>query len=285
MQEILLNDLTTLSNKIGIYEIIINKKSYIGSSINLKNRLREHLLDLKQNNHNNKKLQNAYNKYQSLTIFILEECLAENLINREEHWYNLKGYYNLQNPKKNKNSQCRVVYKYSLDGKYLCKYNSSAEAARRNNIASSAGISAACYKKTYFASGFLWTYDEEIPFRNNKAFKPVYMFSQDENFIRKFPSSADIARELNCSISVVKQAIKKRCLCKGFLFSYDDKSPILSNNRKNKKCFLKNIDNDSIIKEYSSSKEASIDLKVKITSIYDYLYRKTKINSKYYITY
>lgn len=48
-----------------IYKITntINNKCYIGSSINVTERLRTHLYKLNNNNHTNQHLQNAYNKY------------------------------------------------------------------------------------------------------------------------------------------------------------------------------------------------------------------------------
>ena len=49
----------------GIYciENIVNKKKYIGQSIDLENRKYEHFWMLKGNNHDNRHLQNSYNKY------------------------------------------------------------------------------------------------------------------------------------------------------------------------------------------------------------------------------
>lgn len=46
-----------------IYKIKINKRYYIGSTSNLKNRIRLHLLELNKNNHRNSILQKSYNKY------------------------------------------------------------------------------------------------------------------------------------------------------------------------------------------------------------------------------
>ena len=50
---------------VGIYCIRnkINNKYYIGQSIDIKNRWKEHKYNLRHNKHVNNKLQNAWNKY------------------------------------------------------------------------------------------------------------------------------------------------------------------------------------------------------------------------------
>jgi group I intron endonuclease len=61
----------------GVYQIYnpINNKRYIGSSINVERRLKEHLRNLKKNTHCNIYLQSAYNKYKEVLQFqFLEEC-------------------------------------------------------------------------------------------------------------------------------------------------------------------------------------------------------------------
>lgn len=62
-------------DRIGIYQIKINKKIYVGSTVrSFKIRLRQHLNYLRNNNHPNKKLQNSFNKYgeNNLEFTILE---------------------------------------------------------------------------------------------------------------------------------------------------------------------------------------------------------------------
>lgn len=61
-----------LKNKSGIYKLIINKKIYIGSAINLKLRLRQHYNDLLANRHRNIHLQRAYNLYNKIDFDIIE---------------------------------------------------------------------------------------------------------------------------------------------------------------------------------------------------------------------
>lgn len=76
----------------GIYKIIntANKKIYIGSSINIEHRWYQHKYYLKNNIHNNKHLQRAWNKYgEDVFIFkIIEECREDELLLKEQYWIN-----------------------------------------------------------------------------------------------------------------------------------------------------------------------------------------------------
>jgi len=293
--ELKLENVSHLVNKCGIYELIINKKSYIGSSINLRDRLREHLNDLNGNNHSNKKLLKAFNKYKKVYFGIIEFCNLDILIDREEYWYSVKGYYNLQNPKRTINNQCKKVYKFSINQEYLNEYLSAAEAARLNNISSSTGISNACKNKTYYASGFLWSYEKETPFRNNKAFIPVYMFKPDGEFVKKFPSSYEAARYLIKMLNLpfeteiiganIQQSIKKGCLCRGFLFSKTEKCPKLNKVVMKRPCYLRNRASNEIIKDFKNIEEASLYLKKTMKMTYSLIYKKTKIDKINILTY
>jgi len=72
---------------IGIYCIknIVNDKVYIGSSVDIEKRKREHFNDLLKNNHGNIHLQRSYNKYgiEFFEFSILEECKKKSLLERE----------------------------------------------------------------------------------------------------------------------------------------------------------------------------------------------------------
>lgn len=86
-------------SKSGIYKIknIINNKVYIGSTNNLTKRLREHKSSLKNGNHYNYHLQNAYELYkiENFEFSILEECNSEFLLERENYYIN---FYNSKDP-------------------------------------------------------------------------------------------------------------------------------------------------------------------------------------------
>lgn len=82
----------------GIYIISYNNKNYVGSSSNLKKRIREHFNCLKRNAHPNSRLQRAYNKYgvDMFSYKIVATCPSEYLIKLEQ-WFidNTKNTVNL----------------------------------------------------------------------------------------------------------------------------------------------------------------------------------------------
>lgn len=82
---------------IGIYKITCmgNGKVYVGQSIRIKQRWKEHQSDLKNNKHYNHYLQNAYNKYgkNSFKYEILEQCPKTKLNEREEFYIKLLDSY------------------------------------------------------------------------------------------------------------------------------------------------------------------------------------------------
>lgn len=84
----------------GVYKIknLINGKYYIGSSINVLNRLTTHFRELRANNHVNSKLQRSYNKYGegNFIIEIIEICTVNDLLMREQFYLDsLKPELNL----------------------------------------------------------------------------------------------------------------------------------------------------------------------------------------------
>ena len=82
---------------VGVYEIInkSNNKTYVGSSVNIGLRWREHKRALDASIHHSSHLQRAWKAYgEELFIFrILEECPKEIVLEREQHWINLRRSY------------------------------------------------------------------------------------------------------------------------------------------------------------------------------------------------
>lgn len=75
----------------GIYKIenTISGKCYIGSSVNLRDRWREHRLKLRTHRHRSKHMQAAWDFYgEDAFIFVILEIVADahDLLTREQHW-------------------------------------------------------------------------------------------------------------------------------------------------------------------------------------------------------
>jgi len=85
----------------GIYKIAskCNNRLYIGSSDDIKRRWNMHKSALKKNKHHSIILQNHYNKYgkEDMILVIIEPCLPEFLIIREQYYINkLNPYFNIR---------------------------------------------------------------------------------------------------------------------------------------------------------------------------------------------
>ena len=90
---------------IGIYKIInkINNKVYIGQSIDIDRRLKDHISGLNGNYGHNPHFQNAWNKYgeKNFEFEIVEEVEDTNLLDEREIYYISK--YDSNNPDKGYN--------------------------------------------------------------------------------------------------------------------------------------------------------------------------------------
>ena len=100
-------------NKSGIYKISFNELSYIGSSVNLYERLAHHISDLRKNKHHSKLMQNYFNKYgeTQFKIEILEYCERDvSLLRTKEESY-------IKNNHCKFNSTLPVTYEHSKEMK------------------------------------------------------------------------------------------------------------------------------------------------------------------------
>ena len=84
----------------GVYQIYntVNGKRYIGSSIHIEQRFKEHLRNLRANKHVNAHLQSAWNKYgeHSFLFNILEYCNIDELDDIERYYINIWNLTNSQ---------------------------------------------------------------------------------------------------------------------------------------------------------------------------------------------
>ena len=172
---------------IGVYKIEnkINKKVYIGQSIDINTRWYDHKRELNRNRHCNKHLQNSWNKYgeNNFDFIIIEECTIEKIDEREIYWishynatndiygYNitaggqgLHGYFwtkeqreylsSRQNPK--------AVLQFNLNGKLIERWRSGSYAANETGIPVSGIMN--CLRDDgdqYQTHGYLWIYEDK----------------------------------------------------------------------------------------------------------------------------
>jgi hypothetical protein len=126
-----------------IYKITINNKIYIGSTVNLYFRIKEHLYSLNKNIHGNKYLQRAYNKYQDFNVDIIRTLpnvvTVKNIKIYEKHYIDLlKPHYNIsldpvspsEEDRKRISDKIKLAYKegrlinpWSLNGMYIDIYD------------------------------------------------------------------------------------------------------------------------------------------------------------------
>lgn len=96
----------------GIYAIVTDDgRTYVGSSVNINNRLKTHIINLTNNLHVNKSLQNSWNK--NVYFALIEECDEINLLSRENYYIN--NICKLHNVGKINNSYTEDIYKVGYD--------------------------------------------------------------------------------------------------------------------------------------------------------------------------
>lgn len=91
---------------IGIYAIVNkhNRKVYVGQSVNIQKRFKQHMDALERSSHHSKKLQKDYDELGigNFTFEIIELCTKEQLDEKEKDWMtkfdSIRNGYNVQDP-------------------------------------------------------------------------------------------------------------------------------------------------------------------------------------------
>lgn len=199
---------------IGIYRIIINGKSYVGSSFNIEIRLRQHKSDLSCNRHCNPYLQAAYNKYKTFSTEILEtfDNISDAELRKIEKDWKIKiGEYNIQDPETH--FGIKEIYQFDLKGNFIKKYNSIYLAAKELDISVSNIRHAAeeNEKLTRTAGGYFWRYTQTIDFEPDRRNTKIYLYDIEGNFIKEYDSYRECAEDLKMPQKDFVQAISNIC--------------------------------------------------------------------------
>ena len=219
--------------KCGIYKIqnIENNKIYIGQSVDIAQRWREHRSDV-LTNRDNSVLHLAMKKYgeHNFSFEIIEECLKEKLDEREIYWIE---YYNSMIPNGYNQTSGgysgqgelfrKPVLQYDLKGNFIQEFESASEAARQINVFKS-NLTAACRGETNQCGGFQWKYkdsDKKIGIVPEKGGKIVYQYDKQMNLIALFISAMDAEKKTGIKAGNIRQCCSGRSkTAGGFVWRY-----------------------------------------------------------------
>lgn len=230
-----------LQKKSGVYLIEYGLHRYVGSSINLYLRYKQHLNSLKRNEHYNSFLQNIYNvNSDKMTFLVIEFC--ENYIEREAFYIeyykcdinverdpvtrkkseSTKQKLKMANTNKRlgKDNHASVkVYQYTLEGTYVNEYDTIREAALAIN-GNATSIGDAAKGDTKSAGGYQWRREKlnKIPCISKRQRKPysikkISIFDGESYCI--VSSVKEAALLLNATEGAVRKAITHGFKCKG----------------------------------------------------------------------
>lgn len=237
----------------GIYCIIniVNNKRYIGSSKNIRLRIWDHRSTLRHKCHDNRYLQNAWNKYgeDNFDYYIIELCNEDILLEREQIYLDtMKPEYNI-NP-------------------ITTKPPVTEETRRKQSLT----------RKRKMATG-------EIPITHNI---PIHKYDLGGNYIESFISISRALVKHNMHFNQISMCIKGNYKqAGGFMWStikVDSMSPYKKNTEKpTRKEVI--VCNDSEYYEFKNAKECSLYFNVHIGTVRGAIIYKRKFLNKYMIKY
>lgn len=259
----------------GIYKITnkLNNKSYVGQSIDIFHRWKEHSMP-----YDNTKIHIAIKEQgiQNFIFEILEICSQDQLDEREIYWINQIDSYNEgynmttggQSSYSEKVSPYRKqVNQYDLDGNFLQSYPSLKIAIETTGIWQ---IGECCREKRKTAGGYQWRYEEKHPSSENLGKcdapgtkeKPVVCYSKNKEKIGEFKSIREAAKNTNTNpITITRSCQNKRRAENGTYWFYKDEDIDFAKTKipkgGQKKIVLQFSLDGTFIEEYESASAAA----------------------------
>lgn len=220
----------------GIYKITnkLNNKAYIGQSIHIEERWKEHIWGK-----GNQPLHIDIAKYgiENFNFEIIELCSKDQLLEKEKYWIKYfntyPNGYNLNDGGDNHafaiTKTKKDIYCYDLEGNFLQKYDSLSEAERITGIANSNISRAAKNKGKTLNYQWRYEYQEKIlPYKRQNTNvkhtgKLINQYDLNMNYIATFISAGQ-AEELtgvhHSGINMVCN--KKRKTAGGFIWRFKE---------------------------------------------------------------
>ncbi len=199
----------------------ITKKYYIGSTINLKNRIFKHLYELKNDKHHSNKLQRSFNKYGQLSFIIKilsfdkkDEYDYIKFYNSFENGYNMTDHCYTTNEfklteeqiKKAIENKKKKIVALDINGNYIKTFNSLTEAAKEFNVTTS-NLSKCLKGKIRHLKNMLWVY---LDFYDPDIKYSIRKFKRTEEHNRKISNGLKNKKKTKEHIEKIakKQGIK-----------------------------------------------------------------------------
>jgi len=270
---------------IGIYIIInlVNDKVYVGSSQDVKQRIRLHRSQLKKNIHGNSHLQNSYNKYgkDSFKFEIIEETTIADLEIREQFFI-----YKLKSNNRDCGYNKRVVagtnrgVKWSEESKK--KLSKSKKGITMHPNTRAALIKANTGSKKVITKEWRNILLQNISKANLSNRKGVDQYDLEGNFIQSFESS----KEASIATGVAANSIglvcrKQRNKAGNYYWCFKGESFQKRLRKNTHKYKLLDI-NKICIQIFDSKQELASFLEIAVSSVQHYSWSKKVYNNKYY---
>ncbi|MGX8835327.1 NUMOD1 domain-containing DNA-binding protein [Amedibacillus sp. YH-ame6] len=291
-----------MKDEIVIYliENKINRKRYIGQTVNYSERMKQHIYG--RNNGRNSMVDRAIKKYGVNNFEFRIIAVSTNQIDADEkerlyiEKYNSlkpKGYNILRGGRSQQGAwNTRKVYMYSLNGKYIRQFDSSKQVERwSNSFYLREGVRDCCNGKVKRCKDKIFSFeklDTVEPYCKPKSckMKPVFQFSLDGKMIAVYKSVTDasvVTETSRTSILGCLSGIYKTA--NGYLWSYTDEHKSVSCEIKRTEIYQ--LDEEkNIINEFPScaSAERALNLrKGAYKTIYSVLGKNKKRYGYYWL--
>lgn len=224
----------------GIYKIEnkINHHVYIGQSVHIPKRWREHKNNAFNSNAKDYKatLYRAFRKYglNNFSFEILEECTQDELNQKEVYWiqyYNSfnNGYNETEGGDESHIHLGKPIELYDYDGNYVTEYPSITEAAKALGVSRNL-IYSILYGKRLSSKNYQFKLKEDKntiikKYSNRQGGKyKVYQCDENWNILNEYESVAEAARTLNIDSSSISKCCRGKLQhCGGYRWKYPNK--------------------------------------------------------------
>ncbi len=220
----------------GIYKYTnkINGHSYIGQSVDIQKRKREHKsASFDPNNKDyNMVIHQAIRKYglENFDITILEECPRELLNEREVYWIKVfntyhNGYNATEGGDESHIHLGKPVELFDFNGKYITEYPNITEAAKALGVSRNT-IYGILRGERLSTKGYQFRLKGDTtpvtPYKNRQGGKkPIYQCNIDGTIIKEWESAAAAGRSLGIDPSGIAKVLKSKALTyKGYFWKY-----------------------------------------------------------------